>query len=544
MLRTEVPQHEVLRPILDHLGTMILALTLAMVVWVVAINEESRESFLPEGIPIEVVNRPEGLILVGGVEEQVRVRIRAPEDTWKYLDANSFRAFIDLKGLESGLHEVDVKVEVGNPQVRIMEKDPAKVTVRLEESKEKEVEVRVNVLDSPPLGYTLKSPTVAPRKVTVSGPQTAVDQVTEAMVEVWLRGAKATIEGEFEVSPRDAQGDLIKGLALSPPSVMVKLPIEQRHGFKDVAIRVIWEGQVAPGYRINEVSVEPSITTVVGSPSAIGEIPGYLETAPVKVEGATADIVERVPLSLPEGVTVLGEQGVLVTIKVAAIESSLTVQRGLTIQGLDSGLSAIPSPDVVDVILSGPLPKLEALKAEEVRVILDLIGLEPGTHKVEPTVLVPEGIVAESILPSTIEVEVFAKPVPTPTSTPQATKVPTLIAIRPTPTPTATPAPLPECPNLKARLTYPTVNAVLRGVVQIRGSADTDNFDYYKLEFRSQGAPVWSFLQRFEEPVADGVLALWDTSSLSPGNYWLRLVVVDVTGNYPEPCEVSVIIEH
>jgi hypothetical protein len=86
--------------------------------------------------------------------------------------------------------------------------------------------------------------------------------------------------------------------------------------------------------------------------------------------------------------------------------------------------------------------------------------------------------------------------------------------------------------------------SVLKGVVEIRGSAHIDNFDYYKFEYRSKEAPDWAFVQSFNEMVVDGVLGVWDTSSLPPGAYKFRLVVVDKTGNYPKPCEVDVTIEH
>jgi hypothetical protein len=131
-----------------------------------------------------------------------------------------------------------------------------------------------------------------------------------------------------------------------------------------------------------------------------------------------------------------------------------------------------------------------------------------------------------------------ATPSPRPTRTPRPTQTPET-----TPTPTPEPVILPDCPNPQARLTNPTVNAVLKGAVEISGSANIDDFDYYKFEFRGQGASEWSFLQSFEESVADGFLGIWDTSALPAGVYTFRLVVVDKTGNYPEPCEVDVIIE-
>ena len=85
------------------------------------------------------------------------------------------------------------------------------------------------------------------------------------------------------------------------------------------------------------------------------------------------------------------------------------------------------------------------------------------------------------------------------------------------------------------------MNAVLKGPVEILGSAKIESFDYYKFEFRHEGAYEWSFLQRFEEPVVDGFLGVWDTSALPAGNYWLRLVVVKKDANY-ELCQVPVTV--
>jgi len=94
------------------------------------------------------------------------------------------------------------------------------------------------------------------------------------------------------------------------------------------------------------------------------------------------------------------------------------------------------------------------------------------------------------------------------------------------------------------QLTFPTVNAVITGTVQIMGSANIENFQFYKLEFGvGDNPPQWSFILSNNTPVVNGPLGVWDTSPLPAGNYKLRLVVVDVTGNYPPPCEVPVIIQ-
>ena len=85
------------------------------------------------------------------------------------------------------------------------------------------------------------------------------------------------------------------------------------------------------------------------------------------------------------------------------------------------------------------------------------------------------------------------------------------------------------------------MNAELKGRVEISGTANTDNFDYYKFEYRREGVSKWATLQTFQEPVTDGLLGVWDTSTLSAGDYWFRLEVVREDGNYKR-CEVPVTI--
>jgi YbbR domain-containing protein len=61
------------------------------------------------------------------------------------------------------------------------------------------------------------------------------------------------------------------------------------------------------------------------------------------------------------------------------------------------------------------LPILDDLNASDVRVILDLTDLQPGTYQLNPRVEVdiPE-LLVESILPETIEVIISIPPTATP----------------------------------------------------------------------------------------------------------------------------------
>jgi hypothetical protein len=101
-----------------------------------------------------------------------------------------------------------------------------------------------------------------------------------------------------------------------------------------------------------------------------------------------------------------------------------------------------------------------------------------------------------------------------------------------------------NCPNPGVRISEPGDGAQVSGVVQIVGSAEVPDFEYYKFEFRGNGFTDWTFIQRFDHSIVGGILGAWDTNSVSSGTYEFRLVVVDHTGNYPAPCVVTLNVQN
>ena len=95
-----------------------------------------------------------------------------------------------------------------------------------------------------------------------------------------------------------------------------------------------------------------------------------------------------------------------------------------------------------------------------------------------------------------------------------------------------------NCLNPGVRISEPGTGATVSGVIQIIGSASIPDFSYYKFEFQGNGFGDWTFIQRFDNSINGGILGAWDTRSVPSGDYEFRLVVVDKTGNYPEPCTV------
>lgn len=428
------------RRLIEQLGTLALSVVLALVVWLIAITQQDPliQGEYGERIPVVVRGLPDGLMPVQDLsKESVRVVLRAPKSSWDNLTVDDFTAFINLAGLDEGVHDVDVTVEVVDPRADILSAARPELRVQLDRVAEKDVPVRVDVMDTTAFGYDWQPPLVTPMTVTVRGPQTQVDQVSAATAEVFLRNAKNQVERTETLVAQNAQEQPVQRVELSPAEVRVIVPVEEWPGRKEVAVRVNLDGQPAPGYRLSTVRVNPSTVVLLGNAEVLAGVPGFVETEPVALADATSEIQRRLRLRVPEDVTVLEGDTVDVTATITPIEGGATIRQAPVIQGLDAGLEANVAIDTLDVILSGPLPLLESLGADDVFVILDLTGLLPGNHTVTPRVVAPTEIRTQGVIPERVEVVITVKSVPgeepdlRPPVTPQAT---------PTETSTAAPA--------------------------------------------------------------------------------------------------------
>jgi hypothetical protein len=120
---------------LRTLSLFIMSLLMAFVVWAIAINavDPMEKKIYPDPLTLEVVGLGDQLILSAFTQPQIEVILTAPRSSWTALtnDPGLVHAYVDLSGLAAGEADLELKVTVDQPAVRLEDAVPRSVHVRL-----------------------------------------------------------------------------------------------------------------------------------------------------------------------------------------------------------------------------------------------------------------------------------------------------------------------------------------------------------------------------------------------------------------------------
>ena len=414
-----------LRWLWGNLGSLLLAFILAFAVWIVAVtNADPAETRELSPIPIQYLGLRQGLLVVGEPPPIAgNATVRAPLSVWEQIGVQSVALAVHLEGLEEGTHELTVETSIDVQPAQVSQWNPASISLTLERAATASLPIDIVAVGEPQLGYRTTSVSSSPEKAIILGPLSQVDQVVSIVATVNVLERRENFEVEVPLSAVDGGGNIIESVELDPDTTKVIVAIEPRERFRLVSVVPNLEGeeQLADrGYRLTDVSVTPEVITVFSSdPIALQGLPGFVLTSPFNLSGATGDLERRLSLDLPNGVSPVEDQGVLVKVSISPVEGTVTVNRLVEIRGLTDGLYAALSPEAVEIILNGPLPTLNSLQLEDVRVIVDLLDLDVGVHQLPALILIaPTDVESEPVFPSTIEITISADPPPTPTPPP------------------------------------------------------------------------------------------------------------------------------
>lgn len=397
-----------LRQILSHATYLLLAAILALLTWVIIIEQTNpTQRVRIDQVALRLDDLPAQTALNQPLPTTISLNIQTTADQLPTLRAESFQAVVSAAGLQPGLYRLPVKVQTSAPEVRILSLYPAEVDVGLSAVITRTVPVVVKLTDQETLTTAYEvvgSPVAGPSEVQVSGPEPLVNRVTQAQATLSLSNAASSLTASRLLTPADAQDQPVSGVTLSVTQARVSVTVRRRIDAMDVGIRAVTVGAPLDGYWLSGLRVEPIGATLRGNPAVLADISGFVDTLPVDISTAAGELRQDVPLDLPADIQAVDTNGnvlnsVTVIVQVTPRLGDLLLIRPIQLLHAEA-LSLTLSPPEVELLLSGPLPSLNAIQNDPdlVQVTLDPRQVAPGQSlELTPTVIAPEGILAQLV---------------------------------------------------------------------------------------------------------------------------------------------------
>jgi YbbR domain-containing protein len=403
-----------LRSFTKLIPLILTSILVALVVWILAVtsSDPSETKVYPRAVPIEVIGQSTNLVIINDLPESVAITLRAPISIWETLISGkaNVRAFIDLSNVSAGSTTIPVQVQVGIKPVEIISFTPQSVDLVLEPLISKKFDIKVVNRGALPVGYQTDEPRLSETAAIVSGAESRVAQVVEVRAVVDLSQVRSNINETITLVPVDANGLQVRDVTVTPQEITLLQSVSQRGGYRNVVVKVVTEGQVREGFRLTSITVNPPTVTVYSTDTALVDaLPGYVETKVINLIDRHEGFTETIDLNLAPNLQVIGDPQVEVKVAIEPVVSSIALSDVLIeATGLASNLTASILPEKANIIITGPVPALDAIFVNYVRVLIDLTGYLPGTYSItEPKLsLNIPGLSIESISPLTFEVTI------------------------------------------------------------------------------------------------------------------------------------------
>lgn len=391
----------------DNLGLKIIAVIFAAFLWLIVVNLDnpvSTQTF--SEVPVTIIN--EDIILSAGDtyqvlgEEKVSVVVSATRQVRQKLTKEDIVATADIKEMDTSTGLVPIKISIPNyaGKYESAEAAPRNLQIQREKSGKKVLSLTVSTGDSKVRdGYILGDMTVNPDKVTITGPESILDQIDRAVALIDVEGLAKDSEETAKLGLYDISGNPISqtrlGNNLGEGGITVSVEVLK---IKSVPISLSVSGTPAEGYKYTGYSSEPETVQIYGEKDVVDKIE-EIDVPVIDVSGASQPIQKSVNISeyLPEGVQLVYEKTANITVT-AMVEEEGTrtinfMVSSIQINNLAEGLQVSYEPDTeIALRFSGDQKALEMLDISNA-VSVDMSAyVVPGVYDVHVDVDIPEGI--------------------------------------------------------------------------------------------------------------------------------------------------------
>lgn len=282
-----------------NLGVKLLSIGVAALLWLVVTGDPVVERSMRVGLELQRI--PAGLELVGTVPDSVGARVRGPASRLSALAPGDLSAVVDVDGVKAGrrlfaLTPAQVTAPFG---VEVSQVTPATLPLEFEPTATAVVPVRARVEGTPVAGHSVTHLAVTPSQVRVTGPESAVQGVSELFTApVSIAGATTLVREAVTIDTGESSLRLDGGPAAVVTVTISADTMERTVTGVAIALRGGVKGRLTPATAAVTVRgarevVEPlTAADIVLFVDAQGDAPG--RELVVQAEGSPRFVVSSI----------------------------------------------------------------------------------------------------------------------------------------------------------------------------------------------------------------------------------------------------------
>lgn len=159
-----------------NLGKKILAITLAVILWIIANFEQDIEKNIE--LDIQYNNLPADLIIKNNPPEALSLRIRGSRTKLSILNTDNYSYPLSLNNVITGISKFNIRTEqIAIPGIQVIGISPSEIKIDVDKVAEKKIGIKPKI-GLPDIGFKLVGdPKVVPSSVRISGPKSVLEEL-------------------------------------------------------------------------------------------------------------------------------------------------------------------------------------------------------------------------------------------------------------------------------------------------------------------------------------------------------------------------------
>ena len=370
---------------------ILLSAAIAFAMWfyvVTTVNPESEETYYNISVVLEneSVLHSHGLMILGEDTPKVALRLQGNRTDLVNLNSSNITLLANLANIyEVGEQRLTYTISypgnVPNNAIEVVSKNPQTITLTIVERKSKEVPVVVEYAGKLDDGYyaDTQNQTLSHETISLVGPAQYIDQIAEAKIVVNLDGRTASIDEKMTYTFCDAEGKPVENIRQVEASVNeIDLHLDILR-YKEIQLKV--EGISGGGivFKDNMIQLDMTTIEIAGTEEALAKVGDMLKIGEIDLAKILKDSVLEFEIKLPEGIKNLtNKDTVSVAVDIPELETKTIRVTNIETKGLPSSMKATVQTVQCSVTFRGAAGQLEALKAEDVMIRVDLTNADPN----------------------------------------------------------------------------------------------------------------------------------------------------------------------